>query len=76
MMVYSALNTYAANNNQNGGTEIDPTSEDALNDIFDNGIRAAGVIQIPVCSAQEAYTGWTAVMTGGNQVRSPHFPCK
>ena len=44
-----------------------------LSDIFDNGVSAAGVVNIPVCSAKEAMDNWTSYSDGKKQ--SAHYPC-
>ncbi|CAF9932295.1 MAG: hypothetical protein HETSPECPRED_008325 [Heterodermia speciosa] len=73
--IIGAVNSYAANGNQNGWAATDPTSADALDDIFDNGLRAAGVVQIPVCSAEEAYGNWLYAINSGKTAMSAHYPC-
>ena len=57
------------------GRLTDPTSEDALDDIFDNGIRAAGVVQIPVCGAEEACDNWLQAINSGKIAKSTHHSC-
>ena len=71
-LVAGAVNSYRAAGNENGGPPADPTNEGTLDDIFNNGIRAAGVIQIPVCTADEAQSNWSNIARKGKSV---HFPC-
>lgn len=54
----SALNGYAQNGNKNGWGAMNPTTEDDINLIFDEGVQAPGVVQIPVCSAKAAWGEW------------------
>jgi hypothetical protein len=70
-----AVNSFNANGKKNGWPLIDATNNDQLNDIFNNGIRAVGVVQIPVCTAEEAFGNWErhGRISGGDL--SAHFPC-
>ena len=72
---FSAVNSFNANGQKNGWPLIDASNDDQLNDIFDNGIRAVGVVQIPVCTADEAFNNWDRIgrISGGGL--SDHFPC-
>ena len=70
-MVSRAVNNLNVNDGKNGWAQIDLTNNDALNDIFDNSIEAAGVVQIPVCGAEEAYNNWGNVGKG----KSKNHPC-
>ena len=73
MIQYSAVAGYKANENKNGWGVADPTNPDTLNDIYDNGIQAAGVVQIPVCSGKEAIANWESVSQG--KKKSANYPC-
>jgi len=46
-----------------------------MGDIFDNGVRAVGVVQIPVCTADEAYNNWSKIGGIGGGGLSKNFPC-
>ena len=70
-----AVSSFNANGQKNGWPLIDASNDDQLNDIFNNGIRAVGVVQIPVCTADEAFNNWSRIgrISGGGL--SDHFPC-
>ncbi|KAG8530286.1 uncharacterized protein KY384_004788 [Bacidia gigantensis] len=68
-LIAGAVATYKKNNNANGAPEIDAGSPDAVSDIYDNGIRAAGITTIPVCKADEAWNNWQ------KQAKTPNYPC-
>ncbi|OBT85922.1 hypothetical protein VE02_04509 [Pseudogymnoascus sp. 03VT05] len=58
-IVAGAVNTYkAANGNKNGGAPTDPSNSQTLSDLYDYGVRAPGVMNIPVCSAEIAFNYW------------------
>jgi hypothetical protein len=73
MLHHSAVAGYKANGNKNGWGVADPTNPDTLSDIYDNGIQAAGVVQIPVCSGKEAIGNWESVSQG--KKKSANYPC-
>jgi hypothetical protein len=50
---------------------IDPTNTDTLNNISRDGVRVAGVVNIPICPAAEVVTNWVAQNKGKNK----NFPC-
>lgn len=69
-----AVNSFQANGQKNGGTPpADPSSDSLISSIQDNGIRAAGIINIPVCTAKEATDNWSSVSSG--KKKSAHYPC-
>ena len=57
-IIVGAVNTFKANGNANGAAAIDVSTTGAVEDIADNGVRAVGVFNIPVCGAEEAYENW------------------
>ena len=67
------MNTFNANGKKNGGTLADPTNGDFISSVQDNGVQAAGIVTIPVCSAEEATKNWNTVSGGGK--KSAHYPC-
>lgn len=71
----SAVNSFRANGQKNGWPLIDASNDDQLNDIFDNGVRAVGVVQIPVCTADEAFNNWSKIAKISGGGLSEHFPC-
>ncbi|RDW87891.1 hypothetical protein BP5796_03585 [Coleophoma crateriformis] len=70
-LVAGSVATWTANGNANGGT-FDLSSWDALTSIVDDGIRAPGFMNIPVCSFGEAITN----MINKNEItKSANYPC-
>ena len=70
----SAVAGYKANGNKNGWPVADPTNTATLNNIYDNGIQAAGVVQIPVCSGKEATENWDNYSSGSGK-KTANYPC-
>ena len=70
----SAVAGYKANGNKNGWPVADPTNDATLNNIYDNGIQAAGVVQIPVCSGEEATKNWDNYSSGSGK-KTANYPC-
>lgn len=66
-----AINGYTGNNNANGWTYLDPTSSSDMEKIWDSGINAGGVVNIPVCSMSTAYTNWVECSTDADS-----YPCQ
>jgi hypothetical protein len=66
----SAVASYEANNNQNGGAPANAANAATISSLYDVGIRTPGVIIIPVCGAEEARENWNR---GSHS--SPNFPC-
>lgn len=65
-----AINGYTNNNNANGYSHADPTNSAAMERIWTDGINAAGVNTIPVCSLPTALKNWiTCDFTADN------YPC-
>lgn len=50
------------------------TNGDAVNAIVENGLRAPGVIQLPVCTPQEAFNNWANHGRIGHS-DPPNYPC-
>lgn len=72
--LYRSVNSFNANNKQNGGTtQTNPSDPTFLSAVQDSGIQAPGVVNIPVCSAEEATNNWNVVSNGGK--KSKHYPC-
>jgi hypothetical protein len=69
--VYRAVNGYTGNGNANGWTYLDPTTEDGMTEIWDNGINAAGVVKIPVCDMSTAYNNWVTC-----NIDADNYPCQ
>ncbi|KAK9369874.1 hypothetical protein V1509DRAFT_638557 [Lipomyces kononenkoae] len=63
-----AVNGFWANN-ANGWAMADATQISTLNHIFDDGIQAPGVVQIPICTEDEAWENWFL------SKHSSNFPC-
>ncbi|KAK9234065.1 hypothetical protein V1525DRAFT_391821 [Lipomyces kononenkoae] len=72
-LVIGALATYAANGNANGGGLADPSNPQTLSSLYDLNVRAPGVVTIPVCGPQEAWTNWAQYSFGDGM--SAHYPC-
>ncbi|KAM0796585.1 hypothetical protein BDR22DRAFT_825040 [Usnea florida] len=72
--IAGAVAGYKANGNKNGWPVADPTNPDTLNNIYDNGIQAAGVVQIPVCSGKEATENWDNYSSGSGK-KTANYPC-
>ncbi|OBT72588.1 hypothetical protein VF21_08135 [Pseudogymnoascus sp. 05NY08] len=56
-IVVSSVNSYKANGDKNG-FELDTSKGSTINDLASNGIRAAGVFTLPICSEKEAFSNW------------------
>jgi hypothetical protein len=67
---YSSLTSYAHNNNANGGPQLDPSTDTDFSDIYDGGLQAAGVINLPVCDGLTAWYNWQLADTSG-----ANYPC-
>jgi hypothetical protein len=70
LMTCSALNGYANNGNENGWASFNPTTDDDLDVIYNLGVQAPGVVQIPVCTADIAWANWV-----GGFSTEENFPC-
>lgn len=66
-----AVNTYTFNggNKENG---IDFNDKNTLGRVLESDIRAPGMINIPVCTAMEAYLNWAK---GRRFSDSKFYPC-
>ena len=66
---HSAVRAWKNNGHKNGWAASDPTTENGMRDITDNGINAMGMVNIPICNFEEAYdTLWP-------NSKSKYFPC-
>lgn len=66
-----AVNTFTANKgNKAGGLNLQDKA--TLESVVQSDIRAAGMINIPVCAAKEAYTNWTK---GKKKSKAKFYPC-
>lgn len=66
-----AVNGYTNNGNANGWSYLDPTNSDDMELIWNDGINAAGVVKIPVCSMSTAYNNWVTC-----DVDADNYPCQ
>jgi hypothetical protein len=65
----SAVGSWNDNGKKNGWASVDPTTADGLNTIYDKGINAPGMVNIPVCSMEEAFNN------AYNYVKTDNWPC-
>lgn len=74
-LVRSALSAYKANGDKNGWAAMDVGSDAGIDDIVENGPLAKGVVNIPICSRNEAANnaGWSG--PNGQQKDATHYPC-
>lgn len=77
VLVRSALNSKQADRGRNCWVALDGLSYDALNDVQDNGVRAKGVVNIPICSFREAAdnAGWEGPNGGNMNLQASNYPC-
>lgn len=55
---------------------VNPVNKDDFNDLWDNDIRAPGLVRIPICSPQEAtFLGTDGLGHGIPEENIPSFPC-
>ncbi|KFX86992.1 hypothetical protein V490_08662 [Pseudogymnoascus sp. VKM F-3557] len=73
--IAGAVAGYKANGNKNGWDVADPSNSKAADDVFDFGIRAPGVVRIPVCSEEEAFNNWSKYDNCTNTGMSKNYPC-
>jgi len=69
-LVQGAVNTYVANNRQNGGSTADPTIPGTYTSLSKGDITTPGFIRIPVCSVDTA----TNAINAGDK-SDPLYPC-
>jgi hypothetical protein len=63
------VNSWKRNGKKNGWKSADANTKEGIDDLYDNGINAMGVVNIPVCSFEEAYNNaWPMKET-------PNWPC-
>jgi hypothetical protein len=57
---FSAVATYKARGSKNSADSLiqDPSNGDTISDISNNGIRAAGFFNFPVCDGKTAFVNW------------------
>ena len=65
----SAITSWKNNGNVNGWSSTDPSTTEGMEDISDNGINAMGMVNIPVCSFDEAFNN------AYPDVSTPNYPC-
>ncbi|KAF2111869.1 hypothetical protein BDV96DRAFT_602899 [Lophiotrema nucula] len=68
--IIGALNSWNANNQQNGWATADPTQDKTFTDLFNLGVRTPGVVHIPVCDAETAWYNWQS-----NENKQSDYPC-
>ena len=68
------MESFKANGNKNGAKALDITNGDAVNSVVENGLRAPGVVLIPVCTAPEAWGNWNNHGRIGFS-DTPNYPC-
>ncbi|OBT86910.1 hypothetical protein VE02_04384 [Pseudogymnoascus sp. 03VT05] len=56
-IVIGSVASYKANGDKNG-FELDTSKGSTINDLASNGIRAAGVFTLPICSEKESFSNW------------------
>lgn len=76
-LVRSAMNSKAANGGRNGWQALNGLDWKALNDVQDNGVRAKGVVNIPICSFREAAdnAGWAGPNGSEMNRGAANYPC-
>jgi hypothetical protein len=79
MLVNSALTSWKANGKKNGWTSSNPSTMAGMQDVSNNGINAMGVVNIPVCSFEDAKAQVLllekAQFNGKNPTKSANYPC-
>lgn len=69
MIAGSAVASWKKNGQKNGWPSSDPATAEGMEDIFDNGINAMGLVNIPVCSFSEG------VNNAFPDTKTPNWPC-
>ncbi|OKL58597.1 hypothetical protein UA08_06382 [Talaromyces atroroseus] len=69
--IVGALNGYEANGNANGWDTLDPMTTTGWSDLWEYGVRAPGVVNIPVCDVDTAYANWAE----GYKSTDSYYPC-
>jgi hypothetical protein len=72
-----SIATYKANGNRNGGQTLNPEDRVQFDYLWNDAaepvnIKAPGIINIPVCSAEEAYKNWEEHW---KDLGTDHYPC-
>jgi hypothetical protein len=71
-LVIGAVNTWKANDMQNGGKVLDPINNaQARSDLVGGDITTPGFVLLPVCSGDRAFQSWQTAKRDG----SPNWPC-
>jgi len=68
----SAVNTYKKNNNQNNAPALNASDPGVIEDFAQNGIRAAGFTNFPICGGRTAWVRWG---TNPEQQNMDVYPC-
>ena len=67
------MHTYVANGWKNGGAAADPVSNsETFGDLYKGNATTAGVIRLPVCTAEIAWTAW---LSTPDRWSEPNYPC-
>lgn len=73
-MVNRAVETFIKAGRKNGGNiELDPSDDEVFDRLYHDDIRAPGVITIPVCSGEEAFSNWSDGRAVNQDLE--FFPC-
>jgi hypothetical protein len=79
MLVESALASWKANGKKNGWASSDASTLAGMQDVSNNGINAKGVVNIPVCSWEDAKATVLNFEKGESSgkipSRGPNYPC-
>ncbi|PGH14086.1 hypothetical protein AJ80_06090 [Polytolypa hystricis UAMH7299] len=73
-LVHGAVASYKNNNNKNGWKAPDPSTKEAFDRFWKDNIRAPGYVQLPVCSAEEAWNNWRK-KTSNKDFTTDNYPC-
>ena len=68
-LAISSIKAFRANGNMNG-FKLNLNDRKTVDELFDEGIRTAGVTSLPMCTGKEAWYNWAQ----GKD--TPNFPCK
>lgn len=69
-LIIGSINSFEANGNQNGGAELDPNNSEDLARLMSADIRAAGYLNIPICSGVAADVAWSE-----HNEAAANYPC-
>jgi hypothetical protein len=65
------VNTYIKNQQVNGAPVADPSDPNVLEEFYTGDITSLGIIRLPVCSPEIAFTAWDT--PGASNL--PNYPC-